>query len=165
MDPERALALILSVASISLASAHGRYGTSRSVYSRSAWHISPAALDEGRNPTVELSRMGEGLSTVRVRRGLYRSSGCFGSEVGLQCPRDIDATIVVENATFYHIPFFAINCSQGRLGPLAVEGDSASADTLVRSTFFPKERPTYCAYHPAATQLRYSVAVYADILA
>ena len=71
---------------------------------------------------------------------MHRSSGCFGSEVTIQCPRDSDATIVIENATFYHIPFLAINCSQGRLGPLPIAGDPALFDALVRRTFFPTAR-------------------------
>ena len=74
---ERALALILSVASASLADADGHYAArSRSVYSRSAWHISPAAAaaaaagDES-SPTVQLSRMIEGFRANEMR-GLFR---------------------------------------------------------------------------------------------
>ena len=73
-----------------------------------------------------------------------RSSGCFGSEVRLQCPLDSDATLVIENATFYHIPFLAINCSRGQLGPLAIEGDPGFADAQVRKTFFPTARMILC---------------------
>ena len=58
----------------------------------------------------------------------------------LQCPLESDATLVIENATFYHIPFLAINCSRGQLGPLVIEGDPGSADALVRRTFFPTAR-------------------------
>ena len=60
----------------------------------------------------------------------------------IQCSRDSDATIVIENATFYHIPFLAINCSEGRLGPLEIAGDPGLADALVRSFFFPTARTT-----------------------
>ena len=74
---------------------------------------------------------------------MHRSSGCFGSEVTVQCPRDDDATVVIENATFYHIPFLAINCSEGRLGPLEIADDPAIADALVRRTFFPTARTDY----------------------
>ena len=58
----------------------------------------------------------------------------------LQCPLDSDATLVIENATFYHIPFLAINCSRGQLGPLAIKGDPGFADAQVRKTFFPTAR-------------------------
>ena len=74
---ERALALILSVASASLAvaDADGHYAArSRSVYSRSAWHISPAAAaaaGEESSPTVQLSRMMEGFRANEMR-GLFR---------------------------------------------------------------------------------------------
>ena len=64
---EGTLALILIAVSAPLVAASGQYATGRPVYSRSTWHISPA-VDGGRNPTVELSRM----RGVRVRRGLFR---------------------------------------------------------------------------------------------
>ena len=73
---ESVLALILSVASASLAvaDADGHYAArSRSVYSRSAWHISPAAAAAGEesSPTVQLSRMIEGFRANEMR-GLFR---------------------------------------------------------------------------------------------
>ena len=64
---EGTLALILIAVSGSLVAGRVHQATGRSVYSRSTWHISPA-VDGGRIPTVELSRM----RGVRVRRGLFR---------------------------------------------------------------------------------------------
>ena len=64
-------------------------------------------------------------------------AGCLGSEVTIQCSRDPNATIAIENATFYHIPYLAINCSRGRLGPVAVAWEPGFAQRLVQRTFFP----------------------------
>ena len=72
---ESVLALILSVASASLAvaDADGHYAArSRSVYSRSAWHISPAAAaaaaaGEESSPSM----MSEGFRANGMR-GLFR---------------------------------------------------------------------------------------------
>ena len=65
------------------------------------------------------------------------SPGCLGSEVTIQCSRDPNATIAIENATFYHIPYLAINCSRGCLGPVAVADEPEFAQRLVQRTFFP----------------------------
>ena len=64
---EGTLALILIAVSGPLVAASGHYATDRSVYSESAWHISPA-VDGGRSPTAEMSPM----RGVSVRRGLFR---------------------------------------------------------------------------------------------
>ena len=71
---ERVLALIYSVASASLA-ADGLYATSRSVYSRSSWHISPAVAEKS-SPTVETSRMGDNFN-ARGMTGLFRYTNQF----------------------------------------------------------------------------------------
>ena len=75
---EQALALIFSVASASLA-ADGHYATSRSVYSRSSWHISPAAAATESSPTADLSRMSKSFSANGMR-GLFREAIQFYHE-------------------------------------------------------------------------------------
>ena len=72
---EQALALIFSVASASLA-ADGLYATSRSVYSRATWHISPAA--EESSPTATASKTAllrnRMSGSANGMRGLFREA-------------------------------------------------------------------------------------------
>lgn len=54
-------------------------------------------------------------------RHLYRSVGCVDDEIHVECMHDSNATVVIENATFYSVPGeHWLNCSRGPLGPMSV---------------------------------------------
>ena len=60
-------------------------------------------------------------------RQLFRSVGCVSHEIRVDCTNDINATVVIENATFYSVPDENwLNCSRGPLGPLPMGGLATS---------------------------------------
>jgi hypothetical protein len=72
---------------------------------------------------------------------LFRSAGCNQNEIALVC-KDVNDTIVIENASFYSLPPSALNCSRGPIGPLSQSpswawGASSSSDPL-RDAYFPQ---------------------------
>ncbi len=84
-------------------------------------------------------------SNAAATDDLFRSSGCATDSVLLRCSEDGNATVVIENATFYALPEPTINCSSGPLGPISMmSGTSAKlggtrfVDELIRSRFFPQ---------------------------
>ena len=67
------------------------------------------------------------IDAIDIFQALFRSVGCVSHEIRVDCTNDINATVVIENATFYSVPDENwLNCSRGPLGPLPMGGLATS---------------------------------------
>ena len=76
--------------------------------------------------------------TYEDLRQLYRSVGCVGDEIRVECLHDENSMVVIENATFYAVPNEEwLNCTRGPSGPLAMGGlvESVTDSGLQNSIF------------------------------